>query len=148
MGRSNVNNIELYMATDRLLEHGGRTAQRLSDRGYVSLATALRGQLSSLVAGLAMGQRKELLWILQCLEFTLDMAFKRLGIWGDLVSAFAALERVEHRVWFPEERDGPPTVVRDAPDDETQAPSWSMDGSTGVRTGGVRIGADDVTVVR
>lgn len=147
MSEANRKNIELYLATERLLQHGGRTAERLSERGHVALARALEAQLSSLVTGLAVGQRRELAWVLECLQMTLDLAFRRLGIWSDLISAFAALERVEERVFFPEERDGPPRVVWEPPDDETRAVSWGASLPTDEGRG-VRCGVDQVAGVQ
>ena len=118
----NRRNIELYLAMGELMQHGEATAAGLEEVGDLALARGLRVVLVALVAALAEGSRGQLRAadLGELLQNELDAAFRRLGVDRRVVRAVTCLERVQQRLWFPTEGDGPARVFRRPPVDETQ----------------------------
>ncbi len=118
MGREQRWNFELYGAVERLLDEGGELSSFLKEQELPALAELLRRQLGGLVLGLADGGPTEVDALVGCVQRTLDLAFRRVGVRRELIGAYRALEEVEGLLTVRERGDGP-VVVREPPPDQT-----------------------------
>ena len=122
MGREQRWNARLYRAVGRLLDDGGELALELGRLGNPSLADALRRQLGTLVLGLADGTPREVEPMVEAVQRTLDLAFRRVGVRKEVVQAYRALEVVDGLLAVRAPVGGP-AVVREPPADPTTA-AW------------------------
>jgi len=112
MGHEQRVNIARYQAAQQLLDRGVALTVVLQKRGMSSHGELLRRELGGLVLALADGRLEEARALATCVERTLDVVVRRLGVRRQVLEAFEALDTLE-RALAPARPEVGPALARE-----------------------------------